>query len=178
MDGKTRLFGLVMKKIILLILCNLLLCTLSNAQTNFAEKCLGIWKGTMFIYNRGELKDKVEVQLTVAKTAKADDFTWKTEYFSPTRPLTKDYILRVKDAQKGVYITDEGGGVELYNYLFDHKLYNVFEVQGITLTATYELKSKKELIFEVTSGRKIGEAAGIKNYSVDSLQRVVFKKAK
>jgi hypothetical protein len=167
-----------MKKLFILILLNLCFISINFAQTNFADKCLGIWKGTMFVYNRGELKDKVDVQLTVVKTAKDGDYTWKTEYFSKTRPMTKDYILRVKDLAKGIYITDEGGGVELINYLFENKLYNVFEVRGVTLTATYELKSKKELVFEVTSGKKIDEVKGITNYSVDSLQRIVFKKSK
>lgn len=178
MERKTRLFGVNMKKTALIILSVFMLFTQLNAQTNFAEKCLGIWKGTMFIYSHGEVKDKVEVQLTVAKTAKSEEFTWKTEYFSPTRPMTKDYILRVKDVKKGHYVIDEGGGVLLNNYLFENKLFNVFEVNGVILTATYELKSKKELIFEVTAGKKMDVAAGVTNYSVDSLQSVVFKKVK
>lgn len=166
-----------MKKFIPVFFIGLLFAQIVSAQTNFADKCLGVWNGTMQIYRHGELKDTVKVKLTVAKTATAGDYTWKTEYLSPTRPATKDYILRVKDAAKGIYVTDEGGGIELDNYLFGDKLYNVFEVQGVTLTATYELRGK-DLIFEVTSGKKSGEAKGVTNYSVDNLQRVVFKKSK
>ena len=166
-----------MKKTFVFFIFILCLSSALRAQTNFADKCLGVWNGTMQIYRHGELKDTVKVKLTVAKTATAGDYTWKTEYLSPTRPMTKDYILRVKDAAKGIYVTDEGGGVELDNYLFGDKLYNVFEVQGVTLTATYELRGK-DLIFEVTSGKKSGEAKGVTNYSVDNLQRVVFKKGK
>ncbi len=150
---------------------------LAGAQTNFAEKCLGVWEGTMKIYAAGALKDTVKVRLTVAKTAKPDEYAWKTEYFSPTRPVVKDYRLRVDDAAKGVYVTDEGDGVELVNYLFEDKLYNVFEVQGIVLTAVYELRGA-ELIFEVTSGKKLNETKGVTNFSVGNLQRVVFKKIK
>lgn len=168
-----------MRKNFLLIIWILILSFATSAQLNFAEECLGKWKGTMFIYNRGELKEKVEVRLTVAKTSKVDDYVWKTEYLSPTRPVVKDYILRIKDIKKGSYIVDEGNGLELNSYLFEDKLYNVFEVQGAVLTSTYQIKKdKKELIFEVTSGRKINEIQGVSNFSVDVLQKVVFKKEK
>ena len=170
-----------MLKKISFVLFSIFLCSAaaSAQEANFAEKCLGTWQGTMHIYAAGALRDKVEVRLTVAKTAKPGDYQWKTEYLSPTRPMTKDYVLRVKDAAKGIYVTDEGGGVELVNYLFENKLYNVFEVQGVLLTATYELRGD-ELIFEVTSGRKPAPDAAkpVIDYPVTNLQRVVFKKSK
>jgi hypothetical protein len=53
----------------------------------------------------------------------------------------------------------------------------VFETQGIFLTSSYELIGD-QLIFEVSSGKKIeGENKGVTNYSVTSLQRVIFKKS-
>ena len=132
----------------------------------------------MQIYRAGVVKDTVPVKFTVAKTAAPDAYTWKTEYLSPKMPLTKDYVLRLKDAAKGVYITDEGGGVELLNYQFGDKLYNVFETGGVMLTATYELRGK-ELIFEVTAGKKPADAKqDVIDYPVNSLQRVVFRKSK
>lgn len=106
----------------------------------------------------------------------ADAWMWKMEYLSPQMPMVKDYILRLKDASKGHYITDEGGGIELMDYLFENKLYCVFETSGVILTSTYELRGK-ELIFEVTSGKKQGvDNQPVTNYSVDNLQRVVFRK--
>lgn len=145
---------------------------------SFPEKCLGIWKGTMEIYSRGEIKDRVDVRLTVARTKTPSDFTWRTEYLSRTRPMTKDYVMRVLDVAKGLYETDEGEGLKLTEYLFGNKLFNVFEVQGVMLTSSYELR-EDELIFEVTSGKKVGTVAGgVTNFSVDNLQRVVFKREK
>ncbi len=164
-----------MKEIVLIVLgiCSLLLPGV--AQTSFVEGCLGNWKGTMYLYNRGALKDSVSVKLTVAKTPDPGVWTWKTEYLSPTMPMVKDYTLRLKDPAKGLYITDEGE-IELMDYLFGQKLYCVFETQGITLTSTYELRGK-ELIFEVTSGKiQTGDGLSVRNYSVDNLQRVVFRK--
>jgi hypothetical protein len=93
-------------------------------------------------------------------------------------PVTKDYIPRLKDVAQNRYMTDEGGGVELQDYLFRNKLYCVFETGGVLLTSTYELK-ENELIFEVMAGKKIvDEKNEIINYSVDNLQRVVFKRSK
>ena len=44
------------------------------------------------------------------------------------------------------------------------------------LTSSYELQGD-QLIFEVTSGRKIEDKNEVTNYSVLNLQRVVFKNA-
>lgn len=165
-----------MKTIGMLSLCFLAFTPSLLAQTPFIEGCLGNWKGTMYIYGRGVLRDSVSVTLTVAKTGDADAWTWKTEYLSPKMPMVKDYVLRLKDAAKGHYVTDEGGGVVLMDYLFLNKLYCVFETAGVMLTSTYELRGK-ELIFEVTSGKKQpGDAPSVTNFSVDNLQRVVFRK--
>lgn len=166
-----------MKKIVFLTLGLLFVFFASHGQHSFVEACLGNWKGTMYIYSRGVLKDSVLVKLTIAKTEKPDAWTWKTEYLSPKQPMVKDYVLRTRDAAKGLYLTDEGGGIELLDYLFGNKLYCVFETSNIVLTSTYELRSPNELIFEVTSGKKVSEGSpDVINYSVDNLQRVVFRK--
>jgi hypothetical protein len=149
-----------------------------HAQNSFPDKCIGTWKGTMMIYGRGVLRDSVKVTFTVTKSDKPNEWVWRTEYHSEKMPMTKDYLLRLKDADKGIYVTDENNGIELQDYLFGNKLYSVFETQGIFLTSSYELKGK-ELIFEVTSGKRI-EPNGqeVANYTVDNLQRVVLKKVK
>ncbi len=166
------------ERLLIAALCIAALCpAVATAQTHSAERCLGVWEGKMLIYRESKVIETVPIKLTVARAKTAGDFTWKTEYFSPTRPMTQDYVLRVKDLEKGVYVTDEGGGVELADYLHGDKLYNVFEVQGVMLTATYELRGE-ELIFEVTSGKKLpDEKAGVVNYSVVNLQRAVLKRA-
>ena len=53
----------------------------------------------------------------------------------------------------------------------------MFETQGIFLTSSYELIGD-QLIFEVSSGKKLEEEnKAVTNYSVTSLQRVIFKKS-
>lgn len=147
----------------------------TNAQS-FPDKCAGRWSGMMIIYKHGVIRDSVKVVLTVTKIKDVPAWNWKTEYLSSKLPMTKDYILRLKDASKQWYVTDEGGGVELTDYLFGNKLYTVFETEGVMLTSSYELINDK-LIFEVTSGKKIvATNNGITNYSVENLQRVEFSR--
>jgi hypothetical protein len=164
-----------MKKVILVLLLGSSVSM--SAQTLFPEKCIGVWQGMMHIYNQGILRDSVKVKFTVAKTAEANAWTWKMEYLSEKMPMVKDYVLKLKDKEKGIYSTDEGGGLELMDYQFGNKLYSVFEVNGVLLTASYEWIDKSNLVFEVTSGKK-GESPvkDITNFSVANVQRVVMRK--
>jgi hypothetical protein len=146
-----------------------------NAQTSFPEKCLGIWTGTMHIYSRGSLVDSVPIKLNVTRTNAPDTFVWKTEYLSEKFPMVKDYKLVISDAGKGVFITDEGDGIILMDYLFENKLYSVFETQGILLTSTYKWL-ENQIIFEVTSGKELQTTHGVKSYSVLNLQKAILRK--
>lgn len=159
----------------LITLCILVSWFYLNGQTSFPEKCLGIWTGTMHIYNRGSLVDIVFIKLNVTRTNAPDTFVWKTEYLSEKFPLIKDYKLVISDAGKGVFMTDEGDGIILMDYLFENKLYSVFETQGILLTSTYEWLGN-QIIFEVTSGKELETTYGVKSYSVLNLQKAVLRK--
>lgn len=145
------------------------------AQKSFPEQCLGEWEGMMYIYSQGSLVDSVATSFSAARTEAPHTFTWVTSYHSPTQPMVKDYKLKLLDAEKKLYAVDEGGGVALNAYLFDHKMYSVFETQGIVLTSTYELVDDA-LVFEVTSGTNLEPGRDVMNYSVRNLQRVVFRK--
>lgn len=72
-----------------------------HAQS-FPDKCVGSWKGMMHISSRGSLKESVKVILTVAKGSNPNEWTWETEYLSEKLPMTKDYVLRLKDAEKNI----------------------------------------------------------------------------
>lgn len=165
-----------LSKQVLLIALFCFFCHMLNAQESFADKCVGQWEGTMYIYGKGKLRDSVLVQLKIQRTNLPDTWTWVTKYISKSNPMEKNYQLRLIDSSAQTYLTDEGGGVELMNYFFNNKLYSVFETHEVMLTSSYELQ-ENQLIFEVTSGRKIGEKKDVTNYSVLNLQRVVFKRA-
>ena len=82
----------------------------------------GVWKGTLMIWKENKIVDSVPTELTIKTIIKDSIWQWKTEYLSATMPVTKDYTLRIIDKQKGIYITDEGDGVDLMNYSFGNKL--------------------------------------------------------
>ena len=159
------------------VIITLLTCFVLSlqAQENFANKCVGKWEGMMYIYGKGQLRDSVPVELLVQKTNQDTVWKWKTSYLSKTMPAVKDYNLILKDAKSQTYATDEGGGIELMDYQFNNKLYSVFETHGVMLTSSYELLGN-QLIFEVSSGKKLDDNKEVNNYSVLNLQRVVFKR--
>ena len=145
------------------------------AQERFGDKCIGKWEGTMYIYGKGQIRDSVPVELTVQKTSLPLTWVWKTNYLSNKNPIEKNYKLVLKDTASQTYLIDEGEGVELWSYYFINKLYSVFETHDVMLTSSYELQGD-DLIFEVTSGKKIEDRKEVNNYSVLGLQRVVFKR--
>lgn len=165
-----------MKYIVVLLLTGTTMLT--HAQELFPQQCIGKWQGTMRISSNGFVRDSVKVLFTVAPLT-SETWTWRMEYFSPQQPAVKDYVLKLKDREKRIFSTDEGGGIELLNYQFGHKLHSVFEIPGVLLTASYELINSDTIVFEVTSGKK-SDTTGkdIFNYSVASVQRVVLKKTK
>jgi len=59
------------------------------AQENFADKCEGKWKGTMYIYGKGQIRDSVPVELIVQKTSLPLTWVWKTNYLSNKNPIEK-----------------------------------------------------------------------------------------
>lgn len=167
-----------MKKIRLVLSTSVLLvilCACATAQ--FPQSWSGTWKGTMHIYRSGKLVDSVDVTHIIKPSDRAGSYVWRTEYRSAMNPMVKDYVLRTKDAEKGIYVIDEGEGLELISYLMGGRLFSTFEVKGIMLTANYEMKGS-ELVFEVTSGKKdSATGGGVINYAVTSLQRVVLRKS-
>ncbi len=174
LQNNNTLYTLMRINVIILLCFS---CSKLYAQENFADKCIGKWEGIMYMYGKGQLRDSLPVELDVQKTNKSDTWLWKTTYLSKTMPAVKDYKLVLKDAVTQTYATDEGNSIELMDYYFNNKLYSIFETHGVMLTSSYELQGN-QLIFEVTSGKKIDENKEVNNYSVLNLQRVIFKRRK
>lgn len=162
------------KKIFVLGLIYLTLLLSVSGQSPFPASYLGEWEGTMYIMSKGQVRDSVGILFTAASTEDPKAWTWRTQYFSEKYPMTKDYVLRLEDAENKVYLIDEGEGLVLYDYLFGNKLYGVFETGGFLLTSSYEFR-EDEIIFEVTSGKALSEEEKeVNNFSVLNVQRVVL----
>lgn len=152
----------------------LFFCNHSFAQTIPIEN--GKWEGLMHIYKLGKLTDTVSVELTIQNLYKDSVWQWKTVYKSVKLPVVKDYVLRVKDASRGIYIVDEGDGIELLEYYADSSMYCQFETSGFLLSSVYTWKNN-EIYYELTSASKIKKAKNdIFNFTIPNLQKVVFRK--
>ncbi len=137
----------------------------------------GQWKGLMSIQKEGQQIDSVDVHLTI-KTIHPDSvWQWKMEYLSTKMPVTKDYQLRIANRHKNIFITDEGDGVQLTEYLFGRKMFSQFETQGIFLTSMSEWKENGDILFEVTSAKKTtAPNKEVNPFTIGVLQTVVLKK--
>jgi hypothetical protein len=168
-------FLVIMKKGLLFLTCCWLSIT-AFSQPLFPDQCIGKWSGMMQIWQRGELKDSVKVEFTVARLSDSS-WQWRMDYLSPARPMTKDYVLRKKSATR--FVTDEGDGIELDEFVFGNKMYCLFKVGGSTLTAVYELLGNGEMLFEVTSaGAPTPTGSGVENFPVTSVQKVLLRRVR
>lgn len=161
-----------------LLLAGMLFPTATFGQTvNFPTSWVGKWSGKMLIYAQGATKDSLDVEMTINPAEEPNSWRWKTVYLSPKNPITKDYPLKTADATKGHYWLDEGDGIVLDAYLLGNKLFHLFGVSGLYLTATYELQGET-LVFEVTSGKWLNSTGNdVTNYSVLNLQRSLLRRA-
>lgn len=148
----------------------------NSNESIFPEKCLGNWEGTLYIYKFNKVQDSLKATFTVAKTEVPGTYTWKTEYLTPERTIVKDYKLVVDNLEEGRYILDEGDGIELMAYHVQNKLYSLFKLKDIYLTASTELTGD-QLVFEVTSGKEYNiTGQEIANFSFTNVQRAVYHK--
>ena len=148
----------------------------SPAQSLFPDRITGRWTGMMKIWKNGAVQDSVFVILNV-RAIGSDRWQWKMEYKSAMNPMTKDYTIRLKDRAKHQFVTDEGQGIELEDYVFGDRMMSMFETGDIWLTGSQEI-SGENLIFQVTAGKKTTTLEqGVTNYSVTSLQRVVLSRS-
>ena len=151
-------------------------CSVAHTQELFPDRITGRWTGMLHLWKNGQHQDSVFVILHV-KSLGSELWQWKMEYKSAMKPMTKDYTIRLKDRSSQLFITDEGGGVELEDYVFGDRMMSMFETGDIRLTSTHEI-SGDHLIFQVTAGRKTGTLDnGLTNYSITSLQRAVLRRS-
>ncbi|MEL7121805.1 MAG: hypothetical protein AAFO07_20320, partial [Bacteroidota bacterium] len=101
--------------------------TLSFAQTdlnNFPNDFLGIYKGTLSIYNPNNELQQIPMEFHLLETDSTHRFEFKLVYDGKPR----NYFLLVVDPEKGLYDIDEDNGIILKSRLQDNTLFSFFEV--------------------------------------------------
>ncbi|MBM3178115.1 MAG: hypothetical protein FJZ78_08930 [Bacteroidetes bacterium] len=141
------------------------------------DRMVGHWRGHLQVWSKGVKQDSVAVELTIAPLGQ-DRWKWRMDYKSEKNPMVKDYELRIKDRAQQIYLTDEGGGVVLEDYVFGNKMFSFFKTHDVWLSSTHELVDGK-IIFEVTAGKQLNDSsAEVVNYSMTTLQRAVLFRSK
>lgn len=162
-------------KALIIFVC-VFVAQLTWAQENFITQLEGTWTGDLEIYAQGKpTAEQPKVTFTVAPLNK-DSWTWRTDYDSKKfGVMTKDYVLKTKDAGTGHYILDEKNGSFIDYQLSGNKMHCMFEINDFVLAGTYEL-TRGQLIFEIYSSPKSKDTTEVVSHRVRNVQRVVLSR--
>ena len=124
----------------------------STQLKTFPDEWLGVWEGTLHIYNHQNILQSIPMSLENLRTDSADIFQWVIIYGEDKIKGKRDYIL--KNKSKGHYVVDEKNGILLDAYVMENKLISHFEVMGNQLTSIYERQEDK-MIFEIIVNKSV-----------------------
>ena len=167
----------------------LVFCTSLGAQIDFPNKWLGTWTGTLNVFPVKPSSQTVDVTLEIKSTDVEGTYSWLTQYKTPERTLNKEYLLRVKDASRGLFEIDEQDGIVLSATLFDNELWSFFSVQGSMLVSVYRF-FPEYIEFEIPSALQADETQtgkvlhnndsipAVASYPVRSLQKTTLRRLK
>ena len=106
-------------------------------QPAFPQSWLGKWAGDCAAHSAGGRVMNIRMELTVAATAKADEFDWTITYIDGEKRQDRRYALIAVEPDKGRWKIDERNGIVLLATLLGETLVSVFDVQESRLVATY-----------------------------------------
>ena len=165
-------------------ICSLILLfitTLSFAQNdnnNFPNDFLGVYKGTLSIYNPSNEVQQIPMEFHLLETDSAHRFEFKLIYDGQAR----NYFLLEIDSEKGLYDIDEDNGIILKTRLQNNTLFSFFEVNGSMLSSRYAFSGDQidfEILFTTLKAKeKTGEETGneIFAYPISVVQKAILKK--
>jgi hypothetical protein len=152
----------------------------------FPQSWEGNWKGELLWYKTGnDTPRKVNMELRIHKTEKADTWTWQMIYGSETED-NRPYLLRRKDSTGIHWVTDEKNGIVLDQYWVGNKFAGAFTVMGSTIVNNYWIE-KGKLVAEfysisskpvATTGKGNDESPFVDSYGVRSYQKAVLTRNK
>ncbi len=155
----------------------------------FPKDWEGKWAGELKIFANTGLKQTLPMELHILPIDTADAWTWTIFYGENKVTGKRDYLLKPKDVEKGIYQVDEQNSILLDAYLFDGKLFERFEVMGNLLTTTTELRGNN-LVWEIISGSLLNTTSSgntiqgtdtipeVKSYPINVMQRAYLSKIK
>ncbi|HMQ68957.1 MAG TPA: hypothetical protein PKA90_10555 [Ignavibacteria bacterium] len=153
----------------------------SENRSSALEEWTGVWSGKLDVRTSDGKSSTVEMTLTIEETGTPGEWKWITNYGGN---LSKDYILKTVDPEKGLYLLDENNSIVLDYFFSDNAFYNMFSVQKNILFSKY-LMSDGEIHFEVISapihspnvtGNESDETGLVDSYPVYAVQKAVLRK--
>lgn len=169
---------------------SLLFCICAFAQKKsaktFPQSWEGIWKGELEIYGSQGLTTKLPMEIHILPDS-ANTWKWKIVYAPKDKPKDeRPYTLRVIDASKGHYVTDENNSIVLDAYYIGDTFWSWFEVEGTTLLVAERLHGKNLIMEIVFAGSKAINVTGGKDedtppassFQVKGAHRAILKRSK
>ena len=123
----------------------------NESEFSFPESWKGKWRGDLEIFSRKGKVQTIPMELHILPLDSAEAWSWTIYYGEDKVAGKRDYILKPKDVEQGIYVVDEQNSILLDAYLFDGKLVERFEVMGSLLTTMTELRGD-QLVWEIISG--------------------------
>ncbi|MCK6447767.1 MAG: hypothetical protein L6Q99_15350 [Planctomycetes bacterium] len=106
-----------------------------GAPLEFPAAWSGTWRGELEALDAQGAKPIATVELVIAPTDDPRRWTWRTTYDGSAGRVVKDFALLERDASRGEFALDEGGGVELEARYFGGVLHTWFDVGESRITA-------------------------------------------
>ena len=158
-----------------------------KVEYSFPEDWLGIWSGTLEIYDKNGVTQSLEMGLEIEKTDSADVYDWTIIYGSDSTAQRREYQLMTIDTSKGHYMIDEKNGIFLDGYHMHNAFVSIFDVMGTTLVIAYERKMEDmNFTVDVFPSKEIGisgdtlingqEIPEVKSFQYTGRQRAVLNK--
>jgi hypothetical protein len=161
---------------------------LAEKPAGLPEAWIGHFRGPAQVHQPGRPPMEFTMELIVAPSATAGEYTWTIVYDGAQGKQTRPYKLITRDAAKGHFAVDEANGIVLDCRLFGNTFYGQFEIAGSRITTRESLEKAgtpdEQLVVEMvttvvdsaaTSGGKDG-IPEVRSWFPASLQRAVLKR--
>ena len=156
------------------------------SRTTFPASWAGTWEGALTTWSAPDsVRNRIPLTLTIAREDTGSAYTWRTVFNADTVRGVRPYRLVVRDAERGIYGTDEGNGLVLEERWLAGALISVFQVADRVLESRYALRgdtlvhdivwwSAKPLTSMKGEGPNAERGAAVLSFRVEGRQQAVM----
>lgn len=133
----------------------------------------GTWHGMLSIHNApGDPRQTIGFTLEIGDEPDDHGIPWRLTYEGQS---TRDYRLKIIDAEKGEFLIDERNGITMPAHLLGDTLVSRFTVHGQTLMTRQRFRQDR-IEHEVLAGSSDAKTrgAGVEGLRVTALQRATL----